>query len=80
MSKIPVLGPTVARALVNRGNAEAARAIIGATLYSADFALEFAKEAVKAAWNAAKEWSTAAWEAITQWSNEAWGAVSTWTI
>ena len=80
VSKIPVLGPTVARALVNRGNAEAARAIIGATLYSADFALEFAKEAVKAAWNAAKEWSTAAWEAITQWSNEAWGAVSTWTI
>jgi Asp-tRNA(Asn)/Glu-tRNA(Gln) amidotransferase C subunit len=78
-SKIPILGPTVATALLTRGTAEVARTTIGAALYAADFAIEFAKETVQAAWNAAKNWSSAAWNAITGWGEAAWGAVSNWT-
>jgi uncharacterized repeat protein (TIGR01451 family) len=74
-----ILGPTVAKALANRGRAEIARIKIGSTLYSVDLGLEFAKEAVQAAWNAAKEWSIAAWDAIQNWREEAWSTVSTWT-
>jgi uncharacterized repeat protein (TIGR01451 family) len=79
VSKIPVLGPPVAVALRYRGTAEAARTTIGAALYAADFALEFAKEVVQAAWNAAKRWSTAAWDAIKEWGEAAWDGISSWT-
>ncbi|MFM5961756.1 MAG: lipase family protein, partial [Dolichospermum sp.] len=81
VSNIPILGPTFAKALVFRGTAEAARTAIGGALYTvANFDIEYAKEAVQAAWNAAKQWGSDAWDAIKNWGEEAWGAVSTWTI
>jgi uncharacterized repeat protein (TIGR01451 family) len=80
VSKIPVLGPTVASALRNRGRAEVARTIIGAGLFTADLAIEYAKAATKAAFDAAKQWTSDAWEAVKNWGEDAWNGVSSWSI
>jgi pimeloyl-ACP methyl ester carboxylesterase len=81
VSKIPKLGPAFAVALRYRGTAELARTAIGGVLYTLinDFDIEFAKAAVRAAWDASKQWASDAWDAVKQWGETAWNAVSNWT-
>jgi uncharacterized repeat protein (TIGR01451 family) len=79
VAQVPVLGPTVARSLIFRGTAEAARKTIGAAIYTIDWSIEFAKETISTAWNAAKAWSATAWDAITNWGESAWNGISNWT-
>jgi hypothetical protein len=69
-------GAYVASVLTFRGTTEINRQLIGAVIYGIDYAIEFAKASVQAAWNAAKQWSTAAWNAITEWGENAWGAAA----
>ena len=73
-------GAYVASVLTFRGTTEINRQLIGAVIYGIDYAIEFAKASVQAAWNAAKQWGQDAWNAITGWGENAWGAVSNWTV
>jgi uncharacterized repeat protein (TIGR01451 family) len=75
----PGLGFYLAKQLTFRGTTELNRQAIGQVIYGIDYAIEFAKDTIQAAWNGAKKWSTAAWDAITEWGESAWNAVSNWT-
>jgi hypothetical protein len=73
VSRIPALGSYAATALKYRGTTEAARTILGETLYTiANFDTEYAKEAVQAAWDAAQAWGTHVWNAITDFTQKSY--------
>ena len=72
-------GAYVASVLTFRGTTEVNRQIIGAVIYGIDYAVEFTKATVQAAWNAAKQWTSDAWDAIQTWGEAAWDAVGNWT-